>query len=88
MSKLYMKKRNYIKAIHHLDRYLESMLRNQILLKNRIKSIKRIIELRTKNEKSLQKIGDEVGLTRERVRQILQRFGITGTREHLKMKKS
>ena len=79
-----MKKRIYTKAIHHLDRYLDTMARNQILLRSRIKSIRKIIKLRTKNEKSLQQIGNEVGLTRERVRQILERFGITGTRKYLK----
>lgn len=58
------------------NRYLESALRNQKALKIRLVRIRKIIKLRTENKKTLQEIGDEFHISRERVRQILDRFGI------------
>lgn len=57
-------------------RYLESALRNQKALKLRLVRIRKIIKLRKENKKTLQEIGDEFHISRERVRQILDRFGI------------
>lgn len=59
-----------------LDWRLSNLIVRQNIVAKKIEQIKIIMDMRLKNEMSLRKIGKEIGMTGEGIRQILKQFGI------------
>lgn len=68
--------KNLLHKSVYWERYLNDSLKAQERLSERISKIRRILVLRHQHKMTLQAIGDEFNLSRERIRQILERFNV------------
>ncbi len=57
-----------------LNRFLRADLEAQEKLQERIEKVRKILDLRTKNKESLQKIGKKFGVSRQAIHQIIKQF--------------
>lgn len=58
----------------YMKRWIDDAIRHQEKLQVRIDKIRKIIDMRNKNKMTLQQIGNELGHSKEYIRQVLSKF--------------